>query len=284
MHRRHRPLRAVEQHVPGQRHDRPHRRRQPWGAERLRGAQGCGSLAQHRLRGLSAPSAATTTRRRRPASRCIPDDKHWNAFAKGTFQLNDDWQADLTGIYAQDESHLIIQPGPISNVFTFGPDLTPGRSRCSRRVRSIRMQKRPRPASTASRSTCAIGRYENGNRDTTDTNEHGQLIAGVMGSVKDWDVDVSVLLREGKTTEHVNGGFQDYRLLMPLLNSGTVNLFGFNTPGRGPDNCARPISSATRSTASPRTTAPLPRPRARSASCRQARCRWPLGATRTRTS
>jgi iron complex outermembrane recepter protein len=72
--------------------------------------------------------------------------------------------------------------------------------------------------------------FDNGFRDTTDTNEHWEGIFGLKGSWRNWDWDGSVFYAEGKTTEHLNGGFQDYRLLLPLLNSGTVNLFGPNTP------------------------------------------------------
>ena len=195
----------------------------------VRGANGCG-YSQNIVSEVYGPLGCYYDPSRAPGVESIPDEKTWNAFAKGTVQLNDNWQADLTGIYAKDESHLIIQPGPISNVFTFGPDLTHS---------TITLQ--PTSPFYPHAEAAAAGvdgqplnvryrTYENGNRDTTDTNEHGQLIASVHGSVKDWDVDASVYYAEGKTTEHVNGGFQDYRLLMPLLNSGTVNLFGFNTP------------------------------------------------------
>ena len=122
------------------------------------------------------------------------------------------------------ETDFVIQPVPISNLFTYGPndDSRPERSRCSRPARSIRTRRPPRRASTASRSTCAIAPYENGTRDTTDTNEQWQVVAGLKGSVRDWDVDAPGSYNEGNTTEHVlNGGFPRYRILCRCSTAAT---------------------------------------------------------------
>ena len=195
----------------------------------VRGSNGCGFSA-FIVSEIYGPLGCYYDPARAPGVEMIPDDKLYNAFAKGTFQLNDDWQAAVTGIYSHDETRLRIQPGPISNVFKYGPNNTPG---------TITLQ--PTSPFYPHAEAAAAGvdgqplnvryrTYENGLRDLTDTNEHGEFVASLKGTVKDWDVDGSAFYSEGKTTEHVNGGFQDYRLLLPLLNSGTVNLFGFNTP------------------------------------------------------
>ena len=197
--------------------------------DKVRGANGCGYSADI-VSEIYGPLGCYYDPARAPGVEMIPSDKQWNAFAKGTVQFNDNWQGSLTGVYAHDETRLIIQPGPISNVFRYGPDSTPG---------TITLQ--PTSPFYPHAEAAAAGvdgkplnvryrTYENGLRDTTDTNEHGELVASVKGTVKDWDVDASAFYAEGKTTEHLNGGFQDYRLLLPLLNSGTVNLLGFNSP------------------------------------------------------
>lgn len=195
----------------------------------VQGSDGCGFSANI-VSEIYGPLGCFYDPARAPGVEMIPSDKLYNAFAKGTFQLNDDWQAALTGVYSHDETRLRIQPGPISNVFRYGPDNTPG---------TITLQ--PTSPFYPHAEAAAAGvdgkplnvryrTYENGLRDLTDTNEHGEIVASLKGSIKDWDVDASGFYSEGKTTEHVNGGFQDYRLLLPLLNSGNVNLFGFNTP------------------------------------------------------
>ncbi len=165
-----------------------------------------------------------------PGVEMIPSDKHWNAFGKATFQINSNLQAHVTGLYSRDETRLIIQPGPVSNLFTYGPDDTPSTvtipvtSPFYPHAAAIAAGVDGQPLNVRYRS------FENGLRDTTDTNENGEVIAGLKGSWKNWDWDASGFYAEGKTTEHLNGGFQDYRLLLPLLNSGNVNLFGYNTP------------------------------------------------------
>jgi iron complex outermembrane recepter protein len=161
----------------------------------------------------------------------IPDDKSYSFFGSGKLQINNEWQLYAQGLYTHEETHLVIQPGPISSAIAYGPggDL----------AATVTLQ----PTSPFYPHAIAAGfgvdgepldvryrTFDNGNRDTTDTNEHWQGIFGVKGSMLNWDWDGSVFYAEGTTTEHLNSGFQDYRLLLPLLNSGTVNLFGPNTP------------------------------------------------------
>ena len=161
----------------------------------------------------------------------IPDDKSYSFFGSGKFQINNEWQLYAQGLYTHEETHLVIQPGPISSAISYGPggDL----------AATVTLQ----PTSPFYPHAIAAGfgvdgepldvryrTFDNGNRDTTDTNEHWQGIVGVKGSMFNWDWDGSVFYAEGTTVEHLNSGFQDYRLLLPLLNSGTVNLFGPNTP------------------------------------------------------
>jgi iron complex outermembrane receptor protein len=160
----------------------------------------------------------------------IPNDKLYNFFGNANFKINNDWTAYVQGLYSKDETHLIIQPGPVSNLFVFGPDDTPA---------TITLQ--PTSAFYPHDIAAAAGvdgkplniryrTFDNGFRDQTDTNEHWNFVAGAKGSWANWDWDGSAFYAEGKTTQHLNDGFQDYRILMPILNSGVVNFFGPNTP------------------------------------------------------
>ncbi len=156
--------------------------------------------------------------------------KTWNAFAQGRFQINSDWQAYVTGLYAHDQVDNVIQPTPISSGFPFGPDNAPG---------TVTLQPTSpfyphnlaadagvdgKPLNVRYRS------YENGLRGIRDISENGQAVVGVKGTWHDWDVDVSGFYAQGKTTEATTSGYEDYRIILPLLNSGNVNLFGTNTP------------------------------------------------------
>lgn len=161
----------------------------------------------------------------------IPNQKTWNFFGNARYRINADWQAYLSGLYSRDESHLVIQPGPVSGFFNYGP--------LSNMPASITLQ----PTSPFYPHALAAGAgvdgepldilyrtFDNGFRDTTDTNENSQLVAGLKGAWHAWDWDGSVFYSEGKTRQRVNGGFQDYTRLLPILNSGVVNFFGPNTP------------------------------------------------------
>jgi iron complex outermembrane recepter protein len=160
----------------------------------------------------------------------IPDDKNTNFFISGKYQLNGNWQAYGTGLYSKDENRYIIQPVPISNLFPIDAIGTPG---------TILI----RPSSpfypTALATAAGVNgqplnvRYRavlNGNRDQTDTNTGGQVVAGLKGNWGEWDVDASYSYAEGQLKNVLNGGYPLNSRIVPLLNSGRVNLFGPNTP------------------------------------------------------
>src|SRR5439155_6009831 len=71
---------------------------------------------------------------------------------------------------------------------------------------------------------------ECGNRDLTDTNEAWQIVAGAKGKMWPWDWDGSFNYSENTNKEVLNNGYYQYTRILPILNSGTVNLFGPNTP------------------------------------------------------
>ena len=165
-----------------------------------------------------------------PGVESIPDTKDTNFFGQVKFQITNNWQAYATGLYSKDENHYVIQPVPISNLFNYGPNgdipatvtVSPGQPFY------------PTAAATAAGVNGQVlnVRYRavlNGNRDTTDTNEGYQLIGGLKGSVGSWDMDGSYNYSQGKVKEVLNGGFPLYSQVLPLLNGGTVNLFGPNS-------------------------------------------------------
>jgi iron complex outermembrane receptor protein len=165
-----------------------------------------------------------------PGVESIPDTKDTNFFGSVKFQITNNWQAYGTALYSKDVNHFIIQPVPISNLFNYGPNgdipaaitVSPGQPFYP----------------TADAIAAGVNgqvlnvRYRallNGNRDTTDTNEGYQLVGGVKGSWGNWDTDLTYTYAQGKTKEVLNGGFPLYSLALPLLNGGTVNLFGPNS-------------------------------------------------------
>jgi len=152
----------------------------------------------------------------------IPDIKTFNIFGSANFQITNNLQAYVTGNFSKQENHFVIQPVPIADVFGDTITLLPGTPFYP----------------TALAAAAGVGgqplnvrwrAVEAGNRDSTDTNEQWQVVAGVKGSFGKWDWDASANFNEGTTEQQLNGGFPLRSLIVPLVSSGRVNLFGPNT-------------------------------------------------------
>jgi iron complex outermembrane receptor protein len=162
----------------------------------------------------------------------IPDDKKANFFGSAKFQLTPGVQAYVTALAARDETRYRIQPVPISSLFKYGPN-----GDIPATITIL-----PSSAYYPHAAAAAAGvdgrpldvRYRavvNGLRDTTDTNEGYQLVGGLTGTWRNWDWDADYFYNEGNIKQKLNGGWPLYSQILPLLNSGRVNLFGGNTPG-----------------------------------------------------
>ena len=158
-----------------------------------------------------------------PGVQMNPDVKSFNIYGAANFQITNTFQAYVTGNFSKQENHFVIQPVPISDVFGT-PILLQPNSPFYPTALAAAAGVAGQPLNVRYRAV------ENGNRDTTDTNEQWQVVAGLKGSFGNWDWDASATFNEGTTEEKLNGGFPLNSLIVPLLNSGTVNLFGPNTP------------------------------------------------------
>ena len=106
-------LRRLEQHVPGQLHDRRHRhsRRDPDVRARRPYATFFAELG-----GCFFDPA------QRRACEAIPDNKNTNFFGRASSSSPTTGRPMARRCTAKDENHFIIQPVPISNVFVYGPN------------------------------------------------------------------------------------------------------------------------------------------------------------------
>ena len=71
---------------------------------------------------------------------------------------------------------------------------------------------------------------ESGGRAIRDVNDSDRFVAGVRGNAYNFDYDFSGLYTQGRVTETLTGGYPQYSLILPLLNSGLVNPFGPSSP------------------------------------------------------
>jgi iron complex outermembrane receptor protein len=166
-----------------------------------------------------------------PGVQMIPDDRLTNFFASSRFRFSESVEAYATLTASKNETNYKIQPVPISNLFTYGPD--------SDIPMTVTLPVNSPFYPTALAAAAGVAgqplniRYravENGVRDTTDTNSNTRVTAGIKGDAAGWDWDAGLHYSKGKTVSHINGGFPLTTKILPLLNSGTVNLFGPNSP------------------------------------------------------
>ena len=166
-----------------------------------------------------------------PGVNMIPNDKQLNLFSSARVQLSGGWLAYATALYSKDESRYRIQPAPFSSSFPYGPNADISGA--------ILLQPSSRFYPTAIAAAAGVGgqpldiRYrsvETGLRDTTDTNDSSQIVAGIKGSWLNWDWDGAYSYGEGNIKSHDNGGKPLLPPFYALVNSGVVNFFGPNTP------------------------------------------------------
>jgi iron complex outermembrane recepter protein len=189
-----------------------------------------------------------------PPSRCrfdtaplvtlIPETERTSLFASGKYAITPDIQAYGEASYNENKSRTVIQPVPLSDQFALPSqnvlcsqapynNLIPG-SCVSAIVLKSTSPFYPTAAAQAAYggTPSLVVRYRdaiNGNRDFTDISQAPRAVAGVKGTAAGWDFDVAGLYTESKVREQINNGYPLNSVILPLLNSGTVNFFGPNT-------------------------------------------------------
>src|SRR5262249_48597724 len=71
--------------------------------------------------------------------------------------------------------------------------------------------------------------FANGPRHTQDTANTSRIVGGFKGTLGGWDFDTSILYSAVQVKEELLSGYPQYSLIMPLLDSGTINPFGATT-------------------------------------------------------
>ena len=198
-----------------------------------------------------------------PLVTLLPDSERISLFASAKFQLTSNIEGFIEASYNKNKQHTVIQPVPLSDQFTL-PDnhplfnqapynglypndpvrfgalagqltgLPPGRSTIilspvdpaypTAYMQGVVGAGNPLP-NIAVRYRSAV----TGNRDLTDISTAPRITAGVRGEAMGWDFDAAFLHSQSKVREQVNGGYPSQSAILPLLNSGTVNLWGPNS-------------------------------------------------------
>ena len=174
-----------------------------------------------------------------PLVTLIPESERASLFASGKLALTRDLTAFVEASYSRNAVRTVIQPVPISDQFALPPNhplfnVAPynGANTILLTTASAFYPTGFVQGITGGPTPDLLVRYrsQTGNRDLTDISEAPRAVAGIKGSALGWDVDAALLYTESKVREHDNNGWPVTSEILPLLNSGTVNFFGPNTP------------------------------------------------------
>jgi len=183
-----------------------------------------------------------------PSTRCrfdpsplvslLPQIEQANLYGTGRFAITPNMEGYAELAFNHKESRTIIQPVPISDQFALPPGHPLFNVAPYNGFSTILLK----PTSAFYPTAYATAQYGgtpdllvrwrdniNGNRDLTDITDQTRVVLGVKGFASGWDYDAGFLHNETKLAERVNSGFPSLSGILPLLNSGQVNLFGPNT-------------------------------------------------------
>ncbi len=190
-----------------------------------------------------------------PLVSLVPRSERTGIFTSGAFDLTPNVQLFAEASYSRNETNTRIQPTPISDQFTMplnnplanqypynafvgGEDVRPGASGIpySTIVLSPTSPYYPTAyviSQTGGPTPDLLIRWRAavlGDRDLTDTSEATRFVFGARGTFGNWDYNSAFLYSASDVKEKVNDGYALFTKILPLLNSGTVNFFGPNTP------------------------------------------------------
>jgi iron complex outermembrane receptor protein len=182
-----------------------------------------------------------------------PDTKRGNALLNAHYQITDSTQLYALLSYAQVETASQVQPVPLS----YQNPLLPGNPFLAYQANLLATMypNYHNPAITPTAAAfllpptspyypaayaAAHGMaglplnlifrdFPNGVRQYTDTSDTSRAVGGWKGNIGGWDFDSSILYSEVKVKEDLKSGFPLYSLIMPILDSGTINPFGPTT-------------------------------------------------------
>ena len=172
----------------------------------------------------------------------IPKQKHDNIIARGVFALNAENEAYVEAIYVKDSTVATYSPAPYTRAMSYpttgrfypasitlpkglslpagyvNPD---GTVRAAASVLEADLVVKPTGNLTGTWRTVAGG----GRTDLTDTTTN-RFVFGLKGALMGWDYDTALTLSKNDGVISFGPGKFSYAKLTPLVNTGSVNVFG----------------------------------------------------------
>ena len=156
----------------------------------------------------------------------VPPSESWNVFGQVRWQFHPDHQAFLEGSWSRTDTTSKVSPSPISSatILTGDPVLTIPSSPFYPHALAQQFGVDGQPLAVSWRA------LELGPRTDNFRTEQTRVVGGVQGVLAGWDYTASVNWSDSKATDEWSAGWLRGSVLLPILNSGQINLFGLNTP------------------------------------------------------
>ena len=156
----------------------------------------------------------------------VPPSESWNVYGSARWAFAPQHEAFVEAAWSRTESTAKVSPSPISSATILsGQDvLTAPSSPFYPLALATQFGVQGQTLPVFWRS------LELGPRTDINTIEQTRIVAGVQGVVANWDYSLDVNWSESKATDEWIAGWTRGSILLPILNSGLINLFGLNTP------------------------------------------------------
>jgi iron complex outermembrane receptor protein len=156
----------------------------------------------------------------------VPPSESWNLFGGARWQFAPDHQAFFEAAWSRTESIARVSPPPISSatILSGEPVLTIPSSPFYPHALAQQFGVDGQDLEVFWRG------LELGPRTDKNTIEQQRYVAGLQGVLFGWDYSAGINYSKSKATDEWLAGWSKGSVLLPILNSGQINLFGLNSP------------------------------------------------------
>jgi iron complex outermembrane receptor protein len=156
----------------------------------------------------------------------VPPSDSWNVYGSGRWQFAPDHQAFVEAAWSRTEATQKISPNAASSAFTLNGEsaLLPPTSPYYPHAFAAQFGADGQPGELFYRM------LELGPRTDNYKTEQTRVVGGLKGLLAGWDYAVDVNWSQSEGTDNWSAGWALQSVIFPIIGSGVINPFGFNTP------------------------------------------------------
>jgi iron complex outermembrane receptor protein len=154
----------------------------------------------------------------------VPPSESWNAFGTGRWRFHRDHELFVEAAWSRTESIARVSPPPVSSA-----TILSGESVVTNPGTPFYPTALAAEYGVADQPLEVFWRgLELGPRTDKNTIEQTRFVAGLQGLLAGWDYSTAINTSRSKAQDEWIAGWSRGSTLLPILNSGRINLFGFN--------------------------------------------------------